>query len=86
MITRFEKGDLVPEWVLRAPHYDLQKEATFGVDVIVYHNETHAGPAKVFPKNIMLPGDFLLGISLKGYIGEWVGGQQNLLVIGRVRP
>jgi hypothetical protein len=48
IVTQFKAGDCIPEWVLKAPKKELQGQATFAVDVEVYHSHLYVGPVRVF--------------------------------------
>lgn len=79
MITKFKKGDLVPEWVLRAPAAHLQKEATFSSDVTVNHGENNSGPVTVSPTIALNEDESLCYITEEGSVGEWVGAPTRWL-------
>ena len=44
LITKFKKGDNIPEWILRAPSPEFQKFAFFNVDVQVAHGDNYSCP------------------------------------------
>lgn len=84
MITGFKKGDLVPQWVLRAQSTELQGEATFGVDVLVDHAPSMTGPVSVSPQQIMGNKDCLVFITSAGSNGNWHGAPTNWMNVPQV--
>lgn len=73
METKFNKGDLVPEWVLRAPEQELQGEASFGADVVVTHGPNNSPPVSVRPYRELKEDEYLCRITEAGNSGDWEG-------------
>jgi hypothetical protein len=71
--VHFKKGDLVPDWVLRAENPSLQSEATFASDVIA--SRQHSGEFKVTvrPLDRLNRSQVLVRISVKGCACRWAG-------------
>lgn len=69
----FIKGDLVPDWVERAKDPEYQKEATFGVDVLVETGDFDGAPVRVRPIKPLGDKDFLIFITARGATVDWSG-------------